>query len=676
MATVSAAWFRLYHLDRLPPGLSFDEAINGINALSVIGGARPVFFDYFNREAIYMYMVGIGTDLLGRSALALRLPAALTSALTVPLLYVSIRQVFRGALGPERSALLASLSSLFLALSFCATAMGRIGYRANTLPPIVLLALVAIWQASSRSSAKWAAVGGLACGLGWYAYLAGRLLPAFGFAALVLAHVGRRAERRAGFARILLAYTGAATLTVLPVLLHFAGAPGQLLGRTGQAVIQGPLVPTLLSNALDHLGFWFWRGDFLWRQNLPYRPFFDPLTAFLAGIGLLLFLWHARCPSSPFAHVLVALAVMAVPCVFSDGPVDSARAFGMVPLAVILPAYCLECSCNWARRRWPGSWTGAWVPPFAVAAIFVFSGVRTYRDYFQVWAEQVATVKAFDDVIAETAIALNSQARVDAPVVVPVHSEVALSNDVLQYLYTGQAPLLLINTQADGASQRVADLCHTYGHLQLVDWQWEALGGLQATHGDPQGAIIQALRRAGAVEVSQADIPSASLRRYDCVGTQAPQEPLSVLPSAVTFGGGQVTLEQARAGMCQSSTGSQPGRVCIWLTLEWERDSVPLGAALAVSIRVSDQSGDELAQSDTWLVDERGRQASQWESGESVWSYHVVEWDETQPLSDSVCPKVIVYDPLTLAAIGHSGEPLRGNPAELGLGCLPARVTQ
>ncbi len=35
---------RLWQLDALPPGVYRDEAINGLDALRVIAGERPIFF--------------------------------------------------------------------------------------------------------------------------------------------------------------------------------------------------------------------------------------------------------------------------------------------------------------------------------------------------------------------------------------------------------------------------------------------------------------------------------------------------------------------------------------------------------------------------------------------------------------------------------------------------------
>jgi 4-amino-4-deoxy-L-arabinose transferase-like glycosyltransferase len=662
---------RLYHLDRLPPGLSFDEAINGVNALSILHGAHPAFFDHFNREALYMYMIAASTALLGHSALALRLPAALTSALTVPVMYVSVRQVFLTSLGPRRSALLAAFSSLFLAISFRAISIGRMAYRENLLPPIVLVALLVMWEASSRRSEKWAALGGLVCGLGWYAYLAGRALPLFGFAALILAELSHREGGRAISLRPLMAYTAATTLTILPMAIHFGFNPSRLLARMSQAAIRGPLVPKLLSNIVAHVGAWFWKGESFWRHGLPGKPCFDPLVAVLAAAGLLMFLWRARRSYSPYAHVLLVLAVMAIPSVFSDGPLESARPFGMLAPALIVPAYCLEVSYEYARGRWARGSVAAWLPRLAVAAVFVFSGVRTYRDYFQVWAEQIKTVMAFDEVFADTALALNGQAEAGRPVIVPVHSEVALSNEVLQYLYTGPAPLVLVNVNANRAFGRVSELCRTYGRLQLVDWQWEALQWAQATHGDPQWALKQALRMVAGYETGQVTMPSGVLRSYACPKNQVDQQPISVLSSPVVFGAGAVTLKRAEAGTCQPLPGDQSPNACIWLTLEWQGGSIPLPNPLAVSVRLNDPSGTQVSQVDTWLVDDWRRDATRWESGASLWSYHVIEWDAGQSLPGSYCPKVIVYDPGTLAAIGHDGQSWTGNAAELGLECIP-----
>ena len=61
-----AAFFRLWLIDRIPPGLFGDEATDGLDALDVLAGRGAVFFPAnFGREGLHMWIVAGMFRLLG-----------------------------------------------------------------------------------------------------------------------------------------------------------------------------------------------------------------------------------------------------------------------------------------------------------------------------------------------------------------------------------------------------------------------------------------------------------------------------------------------------------------------------------------------------------------------------------------------------------------------------------
>ena len=125
--TLLAVGLRLWQLDSAPAGLNVDEAAEGLMALEILRGARPVFFSsYTGQEAGYMYLVAAAIAALGQNALAVRLPAALAGVLLVP----AVALLTRRAYGPW--------AALLAAGACCAAPwlqhMNRIGFRANLLP--------------------------------------------------------------------------------------------------------------------------------------------------------------------------------------------------------------------------------------------------------------------------------------------------------------------------------------------------------------------------------------------------------------------------------------------------------------------------------------------------------------------------------------------------------------
>jgi 4-amino-4-deoxy-L-arabinose transferase-like glycosyltransferase len=88
LAILIAATLRFWQLGQIPPGLYRDEALNGLDALNVLAGKHSVFFAANNgREPIYIYLTAISIAIFGRSAMAVRLAAAVVGTFTTWITY-------------------------------------------------------------------------------------------------------------------------------------------------------------------------------------------------------------------------------------------------------------------------------------------------------------------------------------------------------------------------------------------------------------------------------------------------------------------------------------------------------------------------------------------------------------------------------------------------------------
>src|SRR5260221_10933701 len=95
---------RFYALDRLPPGLYQDEAVEGFDALRVLRGEFPIYFESnYGREPAFMYFLAAGIALLGRRPLALRAVSAAAGTAAIPIAYLAVKELFN-----RRTALLAA----------------------------------------------------------------------------------------------------------------------------------------------------------------------------------------------------------------------------------------------------------------------------------------------------------------------------------------------------------------------------------------------------------------------------------------------------------------------------------------------------------------------------------------------------------------------------------------
>ena len=127
LLTLAGAALRFYELGQWPHGLYQDEAFNGLDALNVIAGDRPLYFPANNgREPFYIYLVSLSVAVLGRSPLAERLPAGVIGTLLIPAVYALGATVYHRRLGLWAAAV--------VAFTFWPLALSRIGLRAGALP--------------------------------------------------------------------------------------------------------------------------------------------------------------------------------------------------------------------------------------------------------------------------------------------------------------------------------------------------------------------------------------------------------------------------------------------------------------------------------------------------------------------------------------------------------------
>ena len=180
---------RLQRLTELPPGLHFDEGVHGVDALQVLQGEHAVFFPAENDglEGLMAYAVALGTSLLGRTVLAVRLPAALASAGAVFVVFWLGRLLFgrdeeSGRATPWRGLLIGGVGAGLLAVSLGQTIIGRTAFRANFLPLLLSLCLALLWwgwrQRVRRRGSWWRVVlAGVCAGLLPYTYLAAHFTP-------------------------------------------------------------------------------------------------------------------------------------------------------------------------------------------------------------------------------------------------------------------------------------------------------------------------------------------------------------------------------------------------------------------------------------------------------------------------------------------------------------------
>lgn len=360
-------------LGRIPPGLYHDEAQNGLDGLEILSGRWPIYLvSNRGREPLYVYLSALSLGLLGRTPVALRLPAVVTGTLTIPAIVLLARSWFGRRIG--------LLSGVVLAVMLWHVHLSRVAFRAVTMPLLVTLALGMGTQAWRKGKKTLWLLTGLIYGACFYTYLAVRFTPvALGAWLLILAFIGRlkpvRVNHIAWFAL-------GAGLALAPLAIYTVGHWHVVMGRPGSVSILNPLINkgdlpgTFVRHLVRTLGMFFVRGDTIPRHNLPGRPVFDPALGLMMVLGTVCAVVEARRKVKP-ALLLVWVGIMLMPTWLAEDAPHFLRATGVLPLLAVIPALGLDRLWRWFERK-----NRAWVGTLSILILLSIGLGSTTYDYF------------------------------------------------------------------------------------------------------------------------------------------------------------------------------------------------------------------------------------------------------------------------------------------------------
>ena len=186
-----AIFFRFFRFTQFPPGLWFDEAVNGTDALSIIDGDHFTVWrtSNFGHSTMYFYLLIASFRSFGYTLFAFRLVPALAGLAAVAAVYL----LGRSLLGPIPALVAAAL----MAVARFPVTFSRISWEASLQPALETMAVFFLFQAIEKKSRLFFALAGAYLAAGLYTYLAFRFVPVMiAFFLLYIAIAERRAILR------------------------------------------------------------------------------------------------------------------------------------------------------------------------------------------------------------------------------------------------------------------------------------------------------------------------------------------------------------------------------------------------------------------------------------------------------------------------------------------------
>ncbi|MBC7236481.1 MAG: glycosyltransferase family 39 protein [Chloroflexi bacterium] len=386
--TLLGAGLRLIRLDMVPPGLHFDEAVYGLQAWDIYRGSRPIFFPaYTGREPLYMYVMAIVFRLVGIHILGIRLTSALIGIVTIPLVYLLMRELFGARVG--------LLAGALLALSYWHLTVSRNGYPNILIPPLECLAMYGLWRGYRDGRIESFVMGGAVTGLVLYTYLAARFFPITVLLFFIYAFIVDKRRFRLRFGGLLLAGL-IALLVFAPLGVYFLRHPEYFWERANQVLIfrqakGADAALAVLNNLVRTWAGFFWAGDPRPHFNLPGRPILSLPSAVLFLVGLLVAVSKWRRPE--YMLLPIWLVGMSLPAALTkEAMPQGQRMFGITPALYTLVALgiesglCRAAALNVGLRR---------ASMAAVVGLLAYEGLTARYTYFDVWAIDRQTFYTF-----------------------------------------------------------------------------------------------------------------------------------------------------------------------------------------------------------------------------------------------------------------------------------------
>jgi 4-amino-4-deoxy-L-arabinose transferase-like glycosyltransferase len=360
---LTAIFFRFYKLSSSPPGLFWDEAIEGNQATS--GDFRLFYTENYGREGLYVWLIAGPLRVLGNKPWVIRGVSGFFGTLTVIGFYLLISELYGWQV--------ASIASMLLASSFWHTVVSRFGVRVVLAPCVACFAFWALVRAvrSGRLS-TWIAAGFL-FGLGFYTYLPFRIVP-IAVLVFLLCHKGSLSAQR------IAAMTAIATLTVLPLLGYFIAHPQDLTHRTSQLRIGS--LDEFEHNALATALMFSVEGDNQWQHNLRGTATLPIAVGIFFMLGIAAAAWRRD------VWLLSTLVLFLLPEVLSTDAPHSLRA-----VLAVVPVYTLAAGGMcwlWSRQK-------TWPYAAVIGLIVIASTITEGRKYFIDWSPRAEVAAAYVD---------------------------------------------------------------------------------------------------------------------------------------------------------------------------------------------------------------------------------------------------------------------------------------
>lgn len=379
-----AGFLRFYKLDTVPPGLWYDEAINGLDAVATIHSFPHIPLVYTTeghpREPLFLWLLALMLKIFGISSSTMKYAAPIIGILTIILFFLLTKEYF----GIEW-ALAAMLIFAGLRWNF---QINRMIFRANLINLVDTAILLFLLKYLDKRKRVYAITAGILLGVGFYTYLSFYAFAAF-LAFFIVISYWRSIWKEKDFrdSILLLFLIGGGIYDIL--IIDYIKNPEHFVGRVGEVILFGKGVLAgivhITVNILRVLLMFMYKGDMNQKFNIAGMPLFDYVTACVFFIGLLFTIIYVK-QDIKKRLLLFYFIFMLLPSVFSVDAPHLLRAFGAAPAVALILTFGYYTLYNFLKSK-----ISKHLAITFIAVLVLFYCTNEYKRYFVLWANDTRT---------------------------------------------------------------------------------------------------------------------------------------------------------------------------------------------------------------------------------------------------------------------------------------------
>ena len=412
-------YFRLSELYDIPGEMTSDHVEKLLDVDRILGGDQPVFMPTNGgREPMQFYIVALAARLLGMpmSHLTLKLCAAATGIITIPLVYLLGKEIF----GTRRVGLLAGI---LFSVGWWPVVTSRNGMRFPLAPLFATATLFLLIHGLRRGKRNSILLGGLALVFGFYGYTPFRVMPlvvVMLFAVLLVHDRGWRENAMA--IRHIAMISAIVAVGIAPMMRYAVDDPEAFWHRTVTRVTEAEIryengaAKTFVSNAWNASRMFSWTSDAAWFVSADDQPALDWFTGGLFHIGVVMVLGR-YCRSRRWLDLFVpaAIPLLILPSILALAfPIENpsiTRAGMAQPIVFVVAAMALDAIIRWVEKRWIGSWNmiaNIWLAAILISPIIFMNHKIVFRDYANQYASFAGNASELGAVVRSYAESVGS----------------------------------------------------------------------------------------------------------------------------------------------------------------------------------------------------------------------------------------------------------------------------